>query len=907
MKRNRAARTGDYLILTLVLVLTAVSGYLVPSLHIDNSLDIFMPKGNEVVRINKENEKIFGSQDVVMVALSSRYESVLSSKNIQVIRELTEEIKKLPHVDDVLSLANADYIINSGWGMEVVNLFPKDMPEGQAVAELKRRLADWKDVYGRTLISEDQRMSSIIVKLEPNGSESGWNGAVYRGVREITARYGDSGFEFSFAGEPVLMQETTNSIVKDLSLLIPISALIICLIMYLTFHRLEGVVFLLISLAAAVILTMGVMSLTGATFTMASMLIPILLLVVGSAYCIHIMAHFYDAVAGESGFISPDRVGQILSGVIREIRISVMMAGFTTVAGFISLTSSPLGPFKSFALLTALGVSFTLLSAFILLPALLRIRYRKGIPAGRLRRNAGDQIRSNPRDGGRIFRLIALVVRKGKIPVFLSIGVLLLITVSLLPGINTGLNFINFFPESSSLRQDLDKVNEKLSGTGTITVRFDAPKKGDILDPQFLKKVEQFSGYMRSEYGSITTVSSLVPQIKRMNKLMNFDSVPYDTPEPATDNFDSFFDSATSGKTSLTGSSAETPESGEDADNRSAGPAGSGAPSVSVSSMKGGLTYEQTAEYLESALLDAGLKPDAESVVRNFLKAGNYRGEAFDEIPTDPAKYGLKSQQELSNLLAQYMLLYSGSLDGIINDGIEPDKMLLTMAVNDEALAAVESILDDTRAYWDRNLLKDWKYHIAGSTTLIYRVSSLITKSQIISILIALVIIYVILTIIYRSLTAGIIGLIPVFAGLTGIFFTMSTAGFNLDFITALLGSLAIGIGVDYAIHFISAYRRSVLRGENDHLDYVYRTTGRAIFFNAASVAAGFLALVLSSLIPIRQMGLMFALAMLFSGAASLILVPMALEFFRPRFLYKGAGERKKPAFQTENKNPEVE
>jgi predicted RND superfamily exporter protein len=437
-----------------------------------------------------------------------------------------------------------------------------------------------------------------------------------------------------------------------------------------------------------------------------------------------------------------------------------------------------------------------------------------------------------------------------------------------------------------------------MSGTGNVTVRFDALEKGDILDPLFLSKVEQFSDYMAAEYKTITTISSLVPQIKRINKIMNYDSIPYPEPVEVGDDFDSFFDDVLRDEVSpaedaLFSSPAAITDNAQSID--------------SIAAADTGLTYAQTAAYLETALLSSGIEPAAETVVREFLAAGNYQGEAFNEIPLDPAKYGLGSQRELHNLLSQYMVLYSGSIDSIVNDAIEPDKMLMTMVLNDESSGVISDILEDTDAYWSRYIPDGWTYHIAGNTTLLNSLNTLITRSQIVSIITALFIIFVVLLIIYRSFVMGLIGLIPVLAGLIGIFLTMGLAGFNLDFITALLGSLAVGIGVDYAIHFLSAYRRSVQRGETDPLAYVYRTTGRAIFFNAASVAVGFLALLLSNFIPLRQVGLLFGLAMAFAGVSSLILVPIALHFYDPRFLRRETpGDIEDHTSLKENKTMEV-
>lgn len=65
----------------------------------------------------------------------------------------------------------------------------------------------------------------------------------------------------------------------------------------------------------------------------------------------------------------------------------------------------------------------------------------------------------------------------------------------------------------------------------------------------------------------------------------------------------------------------------------------------------------------------------------------------------------------------------------------------------------------------------------------------------------------------------------------------------------------------------------------------VMQTTGRAIVINAASVTVGFSGLIFSRFIPIQQMGILFCVAMVFAGLASLTVLPMVLNTFKPKFL----------------------
>src|SRR4030042_503181 len=63
------------------------------------------------------------------------------------------------------------------------------------------------------------------------------------------------------------------------------------------------------------------------------------------------------------------------------------------------------------------------------------------------------------------------------------------------------------------------------------------------------------------------------------------------------------------------------------------------------------------------------------------------------------------------------------------------------------------------------------------------------------------------------------------------------------------------------------------------------RSAGRAILFNAAAVAAGFLVLCVSRFMAFRSFGGLLGLAMVASGAAALTIIPSVLVTLRPRFV----------------------
>jgi hypothetical protein len=109
---------------------------------------------------------------------------------------------------------------------------------------------------------------------------------------------------------------------------------------------------------------------------------------------------------------------------------------------------------------------------------------------------------------------------------------------------------------------------------------------------------------------------------------------------------------------------------------------------------------------------------------------------------------------------------------------------------------------------------------------------------------------------------------------------------------------LAIGIGIDYTIHFMSNYHYNRLQTAD--LEQVTKrtlgTTGKAISFNAFAVAAGFLVLVFSNFNPLMYLGILIALTMFTTSLASMTLLPVLLNMFTPRFIAKDTSLKKKEA-----------
>ena len=116
---------------------------------------------------------------------------------------------------------------------------------------------------------------------------------------------------------------------------------------------------------------------------------------------------------------------------------------------------------------------------------------------------------------------------------------------------------------------------------------------------------------------------------------------------------------------------------------------------------------------------------------------------------------------------------------------------------------------------------------------------------------------------------------------------TDAPVGITLNVVTALIASLAIGIGIDYTIHTAYRIRIEVAHGgtQRDVLERVLMSTGRAVLINALSVAAGFLVLVASELTPFRTFGGLSALSIGMAAVGALTIYPVLLMTLDRRYL----------------------
>jgi predicted RND superfamily exporter protein len=180
------------------------------------------------------------------------------------------------------------------------------------------------------------------------------------------------------------------------------------------------------------------------------------------------------------------------------------------------------------------------------------------------------------------------------------------------------------------------------------------------------------------------------------------------------------------------------------------------------------------------------------------------------------------------------------------------------------------------------NLSED-QFELTGLAVLYNNMLQSLFSSQIGSLSLVFIVIALMLLLIFKSLKIMLIGLMPNIFVAISVIGLLGILGIPLDIMTITVAAISVGMAVDNTIHYIYRYKKEIkiTKSPDSALVNAHTTTGRAIFYTAATIAAGFSILALSNFFPTRLFGIFTALAMLIAFVSSLSLLPNLLVKFK--------------------------
>ena len=137
----------------------------------------------------------------------------------------------------------------------------------------------------------------------------------------------------------------------------------------------------------------------------------------------------------------------------------------------------------------------------------------------------------------------------------------------------------------------------------------------------------------------------------------------------------------------------------------------------------------------------------------------------------------------------------------------------------------------------------------------------------------------ILLLVTMRSLRYAVVTVVPIGLVVAWLYGIMSIAGFALNFVTAMIGAISIGVGIDYSIHMTERFREELGRNASrvQSLGRAARGTGVALVASAASSVVGFTIMGFAPMPMFASYGQLTAVMIVLALLASLIVLPSLL------------------------------
>ncbi len=256
---------------------------------------------------------------------------------------------------------------------------------------------------------------------------------------------------------------------------------------------------------------------------------------------------------------------------------------------------------------------------------------------------------------------------------------------------------------------------------------------------------------------------------------------------------------------------------------------------------------------------------------------------------------------DTSQAVAQYLLLYAmGGDEEDLSHFVDRSfqHAVITAYLKTDDFRAMKAMTVATQAEADRLFAGlPVTARVGGGVTNAIALNETMVHGKTVNLIQISILVVVITSILLRSLAGGFLVLLPLATAALVNLGLMGWTGILLLMGTAAISAMAVGIGADYAVYFIFRVREEFQRTGDlrEATATALTTSGKAIAYVASAVAGGYLCLALSFFKVHVLLGVLVALTMVTSSAATVAFLPAVILMATPKFLRRQSAVAERP------------
>ncbi len=253
-------------------------------------------------------------------------------------------------------------------------------------------------------------------------------------------------------------------------------------------------------------------------------------------------------------------------------------------------------------------------------------------------------------------------------------------------------------------------------------------------------------------------------------------------------------------------------------------------------------------------------------ILKEIHQALNENREELYTVPQDPA------------LIPQEFLLFENSGSDDLEDYVDSQFSKARFTIKLPYLDAVSyaGFLRDVETRFAEVLGPEIRVAGTGTVAIYNRIIAAAMSSTVTSFTIAFVVITLLMILLIGELRLGIASMLPNVLPIIFCLGLMGWGGIPMDMVTVLIGSIILGIAVDYTIHFMHGFRRYLDKSGDisQAIQDTLLTSGRAMLLTSIVLSLGFFVYIFATLNHFIRFGILTGTTILVAFAADVLLAP---------------------------------
>jgi predicted RND superfamily exporter protein len=283
------------------------------------------------------------------------------------------------------------------------------------------------------------------------------------------------------------------------------------LLVFLAFRTGRGVALPFLLMTLSTVWTVGLMAVTGVALTAFSFFMPVMLITASKAYAIFTVNRYYEEAA-HSGMTRRDVVIQTMQDMAKPLAMDAL----AEITGFLSLLAASLWPQQTFGLFIAVGIAFTLVLNFVLLPAVLAL-----LPLPKRQRDYEHGWLPNA-----LVRFGRTIARRRGFVLVASAAVLIVFGVAI-PRLVVDTSPGEYLGHGHAAMDAIDALDRNFGGSSQLSIHVMTGRKYGLREPAVLDAIVKLQDFVEAqpEYGG--SITSLANVVREMNQKFHADDPSY--------------------------------------------------------------------------------------------------------------------------------------------------------------------------------------------------------------------------------------------------------------------------------------------------------------------------------------------------------------------------------------------